>query len=123
MILNVRIPNRFQVAVKKEMERQYEKNIQGFTQEKAREEVWKANEQVFLDMDAAVLYALHRSCGFGKVRLERFYNDFHKLYNELRDFYLFGDMGKTDSGKDFCWYADRELKKIGVDVKELQKKG
>lgn len=121
--MKVRIPNQIQQAARREVERQYSEEIERFTRAQARKEVFEADEQIFLDMDAAVLYALHKSCGFGKMRLERFYADFKAIYNELREFYLFGSINGSDGGSDFCWYADRELKKIGVDVKKLQERG
>ena len=118
--MKVRVPNHIEAAVKREFDRQYEANAKKMAQKKAKEEVWRANEQVFRDMDAAVLYALHKSCGFGKKRLVRFYREFGKIYKELEEFYMFDKIPGAKSGDSVCWYADRELKKIGVNVSELQ---
>lgn len=114
--MKARIPNAIQQAARREVERQYNAEMQKFTQAQAKKEVFAANEQLFLDMDAAVLYVLHDSFGFGKERLERFYKAFQETYRQLKDFYLF-----DDGGDDFCWFANRELKKIGIIVEDLQK--
>ena len=61
------------------------------------------------DVDIMMLYALRVHLGFGKKRLRRFYEAFSKVHEMLIAHY---EMPEEDG----TWLADRELKKIGVDV-------
>lgn len=89
--------------------------FRGPGQEAAKAEVeriiLKEVDRIELDCDAATLWALHVSCGFGKQRLERFYCDFHRIWREMRDRYVDDDA-----------YAELlKLKEMGVDVEKLKK--
>lgn len=64
----------------------------------------------YLDMDAAVLWALHQEFAFGKKRLRRFFDAFAAAHKELRKFYELDD---SDSG---IWLCRKLLKDYGVDV-------
>ena len=66
------------------------------------------------DLMALVLWVLHTEYGFGKVRLERFAEEFHEKLKELSDWYV---MDSTDQ----VFLCRRKLKEYGVDVDELVK--
>ena len=78
------------------------------------------DKSYFLDMDAAVLWALHKEFGFGLKRLRRFFDRFSAIHEDLRNYYQLDD----DTNTWLCRYL---LKRdVGVDVeaweKELEKK-
>lgn len=63
------------------------------------------------DVDAAILWALHVSCGFGANRLKKFFRDYIQVYREMRERF-----------EDHDCFAERyKLKELGVDVIELRK--
>lgn len=74
-----------------------------------RRRVAAENEQYMRTFEAMILWTLHESCGFGKVRLERFYRDFIREYNEMRERYEM----------DVAYPAERKLREIGVDLDKL----
>lgn len=59
-------------------------------------------------MDVMVLYTLHKSFGFGKDRLRRFYEAFLAGRAEL--------IQRYQSPEDNAWIAERELKRLGIDL-------
>lgn len=67
-----------------------------------------------MDFDSTVLYVLHRTFGFGKKRLRRFWEAFIANHDELRKYY------QMDS-EDNAWLCRRKLKEIGVDVEAWYK--
>lgn len=71
-------------------------------------QILEADKRYTNDIDAMVLYALHKHLGFGPKRLRRFWEAFNAEHKKLRDYYEMPDDGP--------WLADRELKEIGVDV-------
>lgn len=73
-------------------------------------QVLEVNAKYADDIDAAILYTLHITEGWGKKRLRRFYEDFNKVLNELEHYYEMPE----ESG----WLAAHKLKEIGVDVAE-----
>lgn len=108
-------------------ERQKEQDAFHLTrsQEKAMHKEIKAqlmdyDKQYFLDMDAAVLWALHKEFGFGAKRLRRFFDRFSVIHEELRDYYQLDD----DTNTWLCRYLLQS--NVGVDVeaweKELEEK-
>lgn len=72
-------------------------------------QIAEADKQYRNNIDIMVLYALRVHLGFGKKRLRRFYEAFSAVHEELTAYY---EMSEEDN----AWLADRELKKIGVDV-------
>lgn len=75
-----------------------------------RRQILEQQDRVELDMDAAVLWALYISCGFGPKRLKKFYHDFIRIWKDMRKQY-----------EDEDSYAERiKLKKLGVDVEKLR---
>ena len=74
----------------------------------------------FLDMDAAVLWALHKEFGFGLKRLRRFFDRFTVIHEDLRSYYQLDDETNT-------WLCRYLLQRdVGVDVeaweRELEQK-
>lgn len=76
-----------------------------------RRQILEWDEKHSMDVDSAILWALHESFGFGKKRLRRFWESVSKLHRELRDYY---QMDPEDNG----WICRQNLKKIGVDVED-----
>lgn len=68
-----------------------------------------------LDMDAAVLWSLHETFGFGKKRLRRFYEAFTVQHEALRDHYKLDD----DTNTWICRHLLKE--KVGVDLEAWEK--
>jgi len=74
------------------------------------EELTKALAEQTENVDTAIFYTLHEYCGFGKNRLLRFARNLNKAH----DFFV----GRYD---DYDVDAmQRELKKIGFDVKKIE---
>lgn len=61
------------------------------------------------DIVVSVLWALHEACGFGPVRLKKFYRKFDELHIELRERY---ENTEINNG----WICRQKLKDLGVDV-------
>lgn len=75
-----------------------------------KRQILESEKKLELDMDCAILWALHTGFGFGKDRLEKFYRMFVQEHKRVRDLYEIDDT-----------YPERmELLKLGVDVKKLQ---
>lgn len=92
-------------------------------QKKAMDETIKIksielSEKLGNNMDASALWALHRTFGFGKKRLRRFYDAFIEERKKLSEHYEMA--GEED------YLCRVQLKKIGVDIeawnKELERR-
>lgn len=74
--------------------------------------VWHSTKQAdrkyLNNVDAMILYFLHKHLGFGKRRLRRAWEQFTVIHDDLVNYYEMPD--------DDAWLADRKLKEIGVDV-------
>ena len=46
-------------------------------------QILESDRQYYLDMNAAVLWALHEAFGFGKARLRRFFDSFSDCCNRF----------------------------------------
>lgn len=69
----------------------------------------EADRQHTDDVDAMVLYTLHKHLGFGKQRLRKFYEAFSAEHDRLIQHYEMPD--------DFPWLCKMKLKEeTGVDV-------
>ena len=66
------------------------------------------------EVDAIVLWELHRLFGFGYKRMRDFYFDFGKSINSLIDRYEL-------SGDDAVWLATYKLKEVGIDLEEWER--
>ena len=75
-------------------------------------QIAERDEKYQADLDALILYVLMVTRGYKKKRLHDFWKDFIAVHKELQDFY------KMDKAGDAEWFCHRELKKIGVDVRQ-----
>lgn len=62
------------------------------------------------DIELMILYTMHITLGFGKVRLKRFYDSYRKLFKEMSDKYEF-------EPDEVMWLIDRNFKESGIDAK------
>lgn len=76
--------------------------------DKIKENVTVAAEKLGNLMDATALYALHKTFGFGKKRLRRFFDAFDEERRKIEEYY------EMDGEADYL--CKNQLKKIGVDV-------
>ena len=91
---------------------------QAFTLSKSQEkamrkeinaQILESDKQYWLDMDAAVMWALHEAFGFGRKRLRRFFDAFSTVHADLRKTY------QIDGS--ITWKCRELLKsKVKVDV-------
>lgn len=103
-------------------ERQKEQNAFSLTppQEKAMRkeinaQILESDKRYWLDMDAAVLWTLHKEFGFGAKRLKRFFDRFAVIHKEMREYYQLDD----DTNTWLCRYLlNRD---VGVDVEAWEK--
>lgn len=71
----------------------------------------EADERLSLDVDAVVLWTLHRHLGFGVKRLHRFYLAMAAEHHRMREYYQMDDT-----------YPERyKLKELGADIEAWQK--
>lgn len=78
-------------------------------------QILESDKSYKLDMDAAVLYSLHETFGFGAKRLRRFFDAFSVQHQELRNYYQLDDDTNT-------WICRRLLKeRVGVDIEAWEK--
>lgn len=90
-------------AEKKAMEIEIKKQIAEYDEKHRRE------------INAVVLWALHRYFGFGKKRLKRFFDNFDNELDELLERYEAGDRERS-------WLCTHKLKEIcHVDLEEWEK--
>lgn len=67
-----------------------------------------------VEIDALILWVLHKEFGFGPKRLRRYYDAFRDAIDGLVNRY---QMEKDDD----IWLCTQMLKRIGVDVEEWHK--
>lgn len=77
-------------------------------------QIVEADRKYVDDIDAMVLYTLHAHYGWGKKRLRRFYEVFNAEHDQLVRHYEMPD--------DYPWLCKEQLKHIGVDVEEWNRK-
>ena len=78
-------------------------------------QILRSDEQYFHDMDAAVLWALHKEFGFGAKRLRRFFDRFAVIHEDMRSYYQLDDTTNT-------WLCRYLLKRdVGADVEAWEK--
>lgn len=71
----------------------------------------EADERLSLDVDAVVLWTLHRHLGFGVKRLHSFYLAMAAEHRRMREYYQMDDT-----------YPERyKLKELGADIEAWQK--
>lgn len=71
-------------------------------------QIVEADRKYLNNVDAMILYFLHKHLGFGKKRLRRAWEQFTVIHDDLVNYYEMPDDG--------AWLADRKLQEIGVDV-------
>ena len=76
------------------------------------QQILERDEEYSLDIDTMILWTLHAHYGWGKTRLEKFYECLMNEHTRMREFYQIQDL-----------YPERaKLKAVGVDVEELNRK-
>ena len=76
-----------------------------------RKEVEACFERKCIDMDAMILWNLHKQFGFGKDRLRRYFDGYVKEIRALQELY-----------GEYAWQKMRdELLRIGVDIEAWEK--
>ena len=79
-------------------------------------QIMERDKQYWLDMDAAVLYSLHKEFGFGAGRLRRFFDRFSVVHEDLRQHY------QLDIDEPDAWICRYLLKQeTGADVEAWEK--
>lgn len=78
-------------------------------------QILESDKRYWLDMDAAVLWALHKEFGFGAKRLRRFFDCFSVVHEEMRNYYQLDD----DTNTWLCRYLLKQ--DVGVDVEAWEK--
>ena len=78
-----------------------------------RQQCIEQTERYEVELDVVTLYTLNKIFGFGKKRLDRFYNEMFRLRDEMKERYRLGD----DSMGDYAMYV--KLKEKGIDVKQM----
>ena len=96
--LQPKIPSNVRKALQQEVNRQTGENVR----------------KLSLNIQALVLWSLHKQLGFGKKRLLRFQNAFLPLIDELQEFYQTDDADETEF---VCLYKLKN--EVGIDVEEL----
>ena len=78
-------------------------------------QILKKDDLYWQDVDAAVMWTLHKTFGFGKKRLRRFYEALADIHTGLRQRYELDDDGNM-------WLYRQMLQdETGVDVAEWEK--
>lgn len=77
------------------------------------QELTKATDRFFYDEVTVILWVLHQQFGFGKERLKKFYVNYNKENQKLRDHYAASD-------QDLHYITSHLLEKIGVSVEEFE---
>ena len=65
-------------------------------------QILEADKRYTNDIDAMVLYALHKHLGFGPKRLRRFWEAFNAEHKKLRDYYEMPDGMTVCAGDTDC---------------------
>ena len=66
------------------------------------------------EIDAMILWELHKQLGLGPKRLIEFHNNFAPVMDALLDRY-------SGEATDEAWLCTHQLKEYGVDIEELNK--
>ena len=82
--------------------------------EEARRQMAALLPVVIKNLEVIILWQLHTSCGFGRKRLMRFFDDMTAMVRDDLDFYNFSH----DS--DAVWLYKRNLKEIGINLDSLK---
>lgn len=70
------------------------------------------NEQNSIELDATILWVLHRDFGFGEKRMLRFYTEYLKELRKLNERY-------RDENCESVYENTRKLAKYGINIHDL----
>lgn len=76
-----------------------------------RRQILESDRQHFEEYDSMILYTLFSEFNFGKKRLKRFYDAFHRNYEDLKEYYCMSD-------EDVPFICITKLRQIGVNLEE-----
>ena len=76
-------------------------------------ELAKSTERFYYDEVTVILWVLHETFGFGKDRLRRFYHNYAKINNQLKEHYSMQD-------NDLHYLTEQLLAGIGVSIEEFE---
>lgn len=79
-----------------------------------RKELARYVESNARELDAIILWVLHKELGFGKKRLRQFYDQFIPAVKELVNRYEMED-------SDEIWLTTYKLKELGIDLERWEK--
>lgn len=82
----------------------------------------EAATKISLGYDSIVLLLLYKEFGFGKRKLRQFWDSYSKLETEMHDYFLTAPVNSMNGQLDLKYYAEEELKRIGVDVENWRNK-
>ena len=75
-----------------------------------------ASDRLYVNWASTILWVLHQQFGFGHDRLRRFYTEYTKEINSLKEYYKSGKNINDVSSAEVQYVAAELLKGIGVDV-------
>lgn len=76
-------------------------------------QIAEADAKYCNEVDAVVLWTLHRELGFGPTRLRRFWEALYQNHNEM--------VKRYEMSGEYPWICTYKLKEIGVDVEAWNK--
>lgn len=76
-------------------------------------QIAEADAKYCNEVDAVVLWTLHRELGFGPARLRRFWEALYQNHNEM--------VKRYEMPGEYPWICTHKLKEIGVDVEAWNK--
>lgn len=86
-----------------------ERDMKRVVMREINQELSRATDRFFYDEVTVILWVLHQQFGFGKERLKKFYVNYNKENQKLRDYY-------SASDKDLHYVTDHLLRQIGVNI-------
>ena len=77
-------------------------------------ELAKATDRFYYDEVTVILWVLHETFGFGRDRLKRFYDNYSRVNNQLKEHYSMQD-------NDLHYLTEQLLAGIGVTIEEFER--
>ena len=77
-------------------------------------ELAKATDRFYYDEVTVILWVLHETFGFGRDRLKRFYDNYSRVNNQLKEHYAMQD-------NDLHYLTEKLLAGIGVTIEEFER--
>lgn len=78
-----------------------------------RNEIDKANDAWFKNVDFAIAYTLHNLFGFGAGRIKKFFKLCRATHKEMMERY------RSDGDDSHYWVMEKRLKDGGIDVEKI----